>query len=49
MLAPLLFALAPQWPPQFFHSRIATGSVMSVFIDLHYAECVCLYYGLLQM
>jgi len=24
MLASLLFSLAPQWPPHFFHSRIAT-------------------------
>jgi len=25
MLAPLLFSLAPQWSPQFVHSRIASG------------------------
>ena len=29
MLAPLLFSLAPQWPPHFFHSRIATGGPCS--------------------
>ena len=25
---PLLFSLAPQWPPHFFHSRIATESLL---------------------
>jgi len=29
MLAPLLFSLGPQWPPQFFHSRIATGPILN--------------------
>jgi len=27
ILAPLLFPLAPQWPPHFFNSRIATAHV----------------------
>ena len=30
MLSPLLFSLAPQWPPQFFHSRLATGNILNL-------------------
>jgi len=38
MLTPLLFSLAPQWPPHFFHSRIATAfgpAVVQFFVKLN--------------